>query len=356
MYKHDYDFGFEIVSHNDTNYNNSTDILEASNASLFLDFKDCEDVKNERCNETEFENIRTAPIHISPISPISDPNYPDLDLEKNHFSPHISTRSLDFGNQLLSIISKFPNSLETYNTLYEFAINASPELLKFILESIENPTEVANAIRRLRSIIGVAEFDPYLDYQYYYIFSCCNDKLVSIFSDWENIISLTMAEIVEHIFTGSIYLLIDHEINIILLPADIATNEFEKDFIASNRIWGVKMKQNPLDKLNSYLCIEESLDDEGQEIQFQLMHKFMCNFAHKFPNLSGYKLGNMFHINSYLTRFNWIIENINSFLKLDLDLEIDSEADTLLQFIRPDKEQLTFIHPYPNNIVYMDKN
>jgi dihydroneopterin aldolase len=225
--------------------------------------------------------------------------------------------------------------------LYQFVLHASPNLLELVLESVGNPQEVALALQRLRIIIGVSEIDMELEYQYHYIFSCCNDQIFAGPSDWENIISFTIDEIVNEIFMGPIYFTNDHEINIIVLPANLT--ECEMEFIHFNRIWGIKMKDNLLGDLDLFLQLETNLTEEAQEIQLLMMEKFMKKIANRFPNLINYKVDPKKDkekdkdqtILSYVDLFNSIRKNIDSFLPQLLDKETERQAEILMPHMLP---------------------
>lgn len=360
MFKQDLDFGFEI----DTSLRRKEDVEDAEYArqsAIFLDFKDGEDLENEALESGvsaipgSIPKLIPGPIPGPPGSITGPPAGLALDsIESiNHGMasmnlqgakiirplPILETASLDFEQNLLAFVGDLRKTEvseevgEMHDSLYDLALRASPELIKLLLESVANPAQVAEAIQRLRIIVGVSPLDNNLSYQYYYIFSCCNDEVFDQSNDWENIIALTMKEIVDEIFTGSIYLLGDHEINVVLLPTDLT--EAEKEVIRANRIWGVRMKENLLGDLDEYLKVDPDLSDKGQELQLRIMGQFMREIAPRFPDLSNYKLGNMLDESSYVARFNWIRERIDEFFLTALDEELEREAELVGRFIKP---------------------
>lgn len=332
MFKHNFDFGFQL----DESKRVDEDLVDPREAAMFLDCKDADDLAEdldipveELCASLTASNLGVIELNEESVT---DP----LLQSQIRLKPILDTSSIDFGPCLLSLIVDLQGNQdekELHDSLYDLVLHASPDLLKLILESVGNSEQVALALQRLRIIIGVSEIDIQLEYQYYYIFSYCNDQMFDGPFDWENIISLTMDQIVNEIFMGSIYFTSDHEINIILLPSNLT--ECELELIRSHRIWGIKMKENLLGDLDLFLQLENELTEEAQHVQLMMMEKFMHTISHKFPNLSTYKLGQMHNIGSYLARFNWIREEIDKFLPSLLDEETERQAELLMPHMQP---------------------
>ena|SRR5579871_1845028 len=338
------DFGFtkdDILINNTDEQNDQNDQNDQNEAdaeaAMFLDCRDADDILELSDSVEKSLNIEDNAVEKSL-------NIEDKAAEKlndkitQKFYPLFDTNSIDFGDHLLAYIWDLLNEngiKEVFNSIYEFVINASPDILQLLLNSVSKPSEIAEAIHRLRVIVGVAPIDHYIEMQYYYIFTCCTNEEYGT-DDWINIFKLKMDELVEEIFMGSVYLFSDNEINIVAFPSCLS--EFETEFIKYNKVWGIRLKHNVLDDLNNFLKIEASLTDVGQELQFRILEQFMKNIAYKFPNLSKYKLGHMLHDNSYVIRFQWIRDEIDKFLPACLQKELDRQAELLIRqpFLRPE--------------------
>lgn len=360
MFKHNFDFGFEVEK-----VDEDEDCVNRDEAAMFLDFKDADDLAEEEEMARELDGVEenedieslSTKLKSSSLVSFSQESKEDESYQHNQEveirpKPFLDTASPDFETNLLSLAHDLQlqkaheefikkdkgqtGQKELHNSLYSFAISASPNLLELVLESIENPEEVAAALQRLRVIIGVSDMDPNLDYEFYYIFSCCTDiSTMDNQGDWENIIATSMEYLISEIFMGSIYMTSDHEINVILLPSNLSYSE--KELIRSNRIWGIRMKDNLLGDLNRFLQLEQYTDDEGEDLHLELLERFMLSISNRFPNLASYKLGNMLRVESYLQRFNWIREEIDKFLPALLDEESEKEAELLLPFVYSDE-------------------
>ena len=345
MFKHNYDFGFQTPTQ-DINANNSNNDSDNDDnlVKYYMDCRDADDMA-EDLDINATNNISNN--HLNGLCNNFDNLNLDPDITKSLIPKPLLILSLDMDShnllELVSDLQKFrlKDEREEYDSLYEFALYASPELLKLILESIGNPDEIALAIHRLRIIIGVTEFDPSLDYNFYYIFSCCNDSATANPSDWENLISQDIGEINNEIFTGSIYMLSEHELNVVLLPANL--KDYEKDLIRYNRIWGIKMQENIIGALNAVIQIEEMLTADGQDMQIDLLQKFMCDkIANVLPNLSEYKFKKIdssliatSDTNKLLTElFLHLYNKINEFLPAIIDEELDYQSQILLPHIQ----------------------
>ncbi|MEX0598142.1 MAG: hypothetical protein WD512_16760 [Candidatus Paceibacterota bacterium] len=398
MFKHHFDFGFEVENRKDVNDKES---------EIFLDLRDADDLLDPDItvyDQTEDGNLGIADSDV-PQAKENDKeknkdkeNDKEKDKDKENVpilltKPVINTSSKDFGTHLLSlanllqlnyvktnaekgrtegaeivgvgaeivgvgvgagvvgvgaeivgvgaeIVGREEETREVYDSLYQFVLHASPNLLKLVLESVGNPQEVALALQRLRIIVGVSEIDMQLEYQYHYIFSCCTDEIFSGPSDWENIISFTMDGIINEIFTGSIYFSNDHEINIIALPANLT--ECEMEFITFNRIWGIKMKESLLGDLDLFLQLEPNLFEEAQEMQLLMMETFMKEIGSKFPNLLNYRVNvtqdteigqdkkQEQTVLAFVALFNSIRKEIDTFLPQLLDKETERQTEILI--------------------------
>ena len=139
---------------------------------------------------------------------------------------------------------------------------------------------------------------------------------------------------IEELFTGSVYLTSDNEINIVAFPSHMSP--FEQEFVRTNRVWGIRLKQNILEDFDQFIKIEDSLTQVGQELQFRLLERFLKKIANKFPDLTKMRLGSMLHEASYVTRFIWIRESLDKFLPAAINEELEKQTKLLLPgFLKP---------------------
>ncbi len=195
--------------------------------------------------------------------------------------PEICTTSLEFGGTLQQLIDRVLEN-HKYPDLQQFLLQATAHEFKDVLDTVSNPVELAQALHRLRCIIGIAEYDPKTFYDFYYIFSYSTHE--GLTDDTENFIAKTMVEIVSELFLSPFYLLdCDISIDIIALPRDLT--EFEEDWIKSHQIWGLRTQKGVLEFLQDYLTTPRISGLSLQEYDWKVMHTWMKEAAPSFPDL-----------------------------------------------------------------------
>lgn len=330
MFKSHPDFGFEI----DNSIKNEGDADADNEAALFLDFRDADDLQEELEQQHE-DHAPEQTLNVEQQQQSTNDEIPRP-------LPFIDVDAGDFTTNFFLFICDLFKQKEIehhFSDIYEFLVAASAANLKLVLDSVANPTDVASAIHRLRIIIGITPIDKAITYQYYYLFNFCHGHEFNN-DDWETIISLNMSDIIEEIFTGTLYLISTNEINIAAFPHPMTLAE--KEFIRCHRVWGLRSKENPLDQLDAFIKVETSLTDEGQELQLNMLEEFCKTISHKFPDLSlpSYQVTNVDDSNSgdssnsdnnvYLNIFESITKNVNEFLNDFLEKELDRQSAILI--------------------------
>lgn len=284
-------------------------------AAHFLDFRDADDLSADMNK-----------MHISNPTPITNTNTNKSNLVFIDVISHDN-----FESSVLSFIHMHKLKLKnSYSDFYDFVCHGDPDDFQLLLDNVENHSDVAEGLHRLRVITGCSQYDTKTNYQFYYLLSFCTDPF---YDDWGSLVYLDIKDLFDEFFSSTFYIVSHFNIKLVLLPANLTP--FEIAWIQTQRVHGIQLTNNPFIPLDAFLCPDLSLTEEGQNIHLDLIKKFIYStIVPNLPKLHSWHLSHLSSPDSIVARFNWLYTDINKYLNL-IDNETDKEAEILTSYQLP---------------------